>query len=275
MPSWRVLDWSGFITWALFGTLMDGFVLLHGTLPPLSTTNSHQDFVCVFYTRSSLYNHKVTSLEGEVNPSKKQGLRLTSKCTESGWCGHNPAVPAEDPSQREGPLGIDLRSSFRRGQTSSAICPISHTSGRDVEGSRAQSPLLLILLVCTFAWLSQLYLFVWISWNDLMALKVLTLCPHRISQCFKLHFLHKWLGCDSQCISGLQCVVSKLSMLYCEGHDIKVCHFKPLPIAVFFTLCCRVFLALPAQWGFCPSPPKSSVFILLYNLNWIFLLNSF
>lgn len=76
-----------------------------------------------------------------MNPSKNQGLRLTSKCTE----GLADIVITQlslprIPLKREGPLGIDLGSSFRRGQTSSAICPISHTSARNGEGSRVRAP---------------------------------------------------------------------------------------------------------------------------------------
>lgn len=97
-----------------------------------------------------------------MNPSKNQGLRLTSKYTEglADVVITQLSLPRTPLKGKEEPLGIDLRSSFRRSQTSSTICSISHTSARNVEGSRARA---LILLVCTFARLSHLCLFVWVS----------------------------------------------------------------------------------------------------------------
>lgn len=44
--------------------------------PPLSRTNSHHDFVCIFYINSSLYNHKVTIQKGKWIPARTKG---------SGW----------------------------------------------------------------------------------------------------------------------------------------------------------------------------------------------
>ena len=197
-------------------------------------------------------------------------------CEGFGWYGHDPAFPAEDPFQREGPLGIDLSSNCPKDQTSSATCPMSHASARTAEGQQPGSEphTLSCWPVCLRDWSNSIYLcgypkMSWWLWKS-------PRCTHTETSLYlKRHFLHKWLGHDFLCISGLRCFVTKFSMLWDEGCDVKVCYFKPLPTAVFFTLCCRVFLGLPGQWGFCPSPPQSSVFILLYNLNWIFLLNSF
>lgn len=196
-------------------------------------------------------------------------------CWGFGWYGHNPAFPTEDPFQREGPLGIHLSSNFQEGPN--ILCHLPHFTRLSQECRRAagsEPHTLSCWPVCLHDWSNSIYLcgYPKMSWRLWKSPR----CAHtETSLYFKHHFLHKWLGRDFLCISGLWCFVTKLSMLSDEGPDVKVCHFKPLPIAVFFTLCCRVFLALPGQWGFCSSPPKSSVFVLLYNLNWIFLLNSF
>lgn len=71
-----------------------------------------------------------------MNPSKNQGLRLTSKYTEG---------LAEDPSQREGPLGIDLR----RGQTSSALFHMPQAGTWKAVGPEPQAPYLAGLYICT------------------------------------------------------------------------------------------------------------------------------
>lgn len=210
-----------------------------------------------------------------MSPSKKQGLRLTSKYKlhwESGWCGHNPAVPAQDPSQREGPLGIDLRSSFRRGQPCSAICSIAHTSARGVGGSRSEPfPCCSVHLhgsgtcfyFCGYPEMT------WWLWRSPRCAHTGSLSVSNVISC-----TNGW-DVTPSVFQGCSVLLQSSACFWIWRSWHKGLPFQTTSIAVFFTLCCRVFLALPAQWGFCPSPPKSSVFILLYNLNWIFLLNSF
>lgn len=69
-----------------------------------------------------------------MDPSKNQGLRLSSKCTEPGWCGPD---PAEDLSQRGRVLALILGAVLGG---PNILCHLPHIP--------ASGSMLLILLVC-------------------------------------------------------------------------------------------------------------------------------
>lgn len=146
---------------------MPEFLLLHEMLPPLSVTNSHLCFVCMFYIRSSLYNHEVAICKGKWIPARARGQADQQVHWGSGWCGYDhcpwsSAVPAKDPFQRERPLGIGLRSSFRRVKHPLPFAP-SHTPQPGMwkaAGPEPPAPYLAGLYI----WLTQpVVLFVWVS----------------------------------------------------------------------------------------------------------------
>lgn len=195
-----------------------------------------------------------------MNPSKNQGLRLTSKCTEPGWCGPD---PAEDPSQREGP-GTDLRISFRRSKhpLPSAPFPSLRQHAPDPAG----------LYIC----MTQPIVFIcvgilkWLEGSE---------SPHAVPtqnlsvfpMALPAQMAGIWLPV---CFRAAVCSYrAQHALIWRSWH-------KGLPFQT--TSYCCVFYSLLQSLP-CSSCPvrilsfssKSSVFILLDNLNWIFLLSSF
>lgn len=166
--------------------------------PPLSTTNPHHDFVCIFYMSSTWYNPWGTVWEGKWIPARTKG---------SGW----PASALSLADVVLTQLRILLRGKGLELILGAALgganipCHLPHfpASGSMLQHDPAG------LYIC----MTQPIVFIcvgilkWLEGSE---------SPHAVpteNLCFQWHFLHKWLGYDSQCVSGLQCVLTKLSML--------------------------------------------------------------